>query len=232
LIATCVRPIVAVADATPAMSIESNDEADEKLTAHVETPKSGDDVDVPNKPEAAVPSAESVVEWDVNVAESIPEVRVHVQASHWQKTRSPSRDDRTIVRTSGEGSALTTIQDVMMAAIDMESGVDLTDLKSVCLVTLIDERRFVKAAPEFTAEHYSQQYQFSSAEARDKFKSNPSRYAPAIGGLDIVSFRNEQGVAMGSLSSAVLYRHRLYLFECEQNAHAFRRYPERFVSSD
>ena len=146
--------------------------------------------------------------------------------SSWRKTIHPAEPtEREIVLTSSDshGSA-------PKAA--LEADVDLSDMKNVCLVALSEERRIVRALPEFAVEHQSQQYQFSSAEALQKFRTEPKRYLPAVGGLDIVSFRNEQGIVAGSLKFAIWYRSRLYVFSSKDNAEAFRKFPQKFAGDD
>lgn len=103
-------------------------------------------------------------------------------------------------------------------------------LRGVCLVTLYEEKRIVPVGLEFTAEYQSQKFQFKSAAALEKFKADPQRFAPAAGGLDVVSVRNERRVVPGSLAFSLWYRHQLYLFSSRENADAFRRDPDTFVA--
>ncbi len=105
-------------------------------------------------------------------------------------------------------------------------------IEETCLVTLIEERRITRVLDKFSCEFRSRQYRFSSSEALAKFRLDPEKYVPAVGGLDIVSVRNERSAVPGSLSFAIWYRRQLYLFSSSQHAEAFRREPQRYVSVD
>jgi tetratricopeptide (TPR) repeat protein/YHS domain-containing protein len=107
---------------------------------------------------------------------------------------------------------------------------DKSGLQGICLVTLSEEKRLAVALPQFMTEYHSQSYQFSSAEALQKFIADPERYVPAAGGLDVVSVRNERAVTNGSLKHALWHRHRLYMFSSREHADAFRADPHKFAA--
>ena len=109
--------------------------------------------------------------------------------------------------------------------------VELADgLKGFCPVAIRDDRRLTLALDEFTYEHQSQVYRFSSAEALAKFQANPELYAPMAGGLDVVAVRQGAAVANGSLDHAVWFRHRLHLFSTVENLATFRAAPRTFAA--
>lgn len=99
-----------------------------------------------------------------------------------------------------------------------------------CPVALRDHLRLVDAKPQFTAEHQSQSYQFSSEAAQQKFEANPERYLPAAGGLDVVAVSQGTAVAQGSLEHALWFRHKLYLFINRENMELFRDQARQFVA--
>lgn len=103
-------------------------------------------------------------------------------------------------------------------------------LKGFCPVAIRDERRLTPALDQFSCEHQAQTYRFCSAEAREKFQTNPELYAPIAGGLDVVAVRQGLAVANGSLDFAVWYRHRLHLFSTTETLAAFRAAPRTFAS--
>ncbi len=103
-------------------------------------------------------------------------------------------------------------------------------LKGFCPVAIRDERRLVPAVDEFSCEHQSQMFRFSSAEALAKFQAHPEHYAPVAGGLDVVAVRQGESVANGTLDYAVWYRHRLHLFSTAENLASFRATPRSFGS--
>lgn len=100
---------------------------------------------------------------------------------------------------------------------------------SFCPVALRDETRLLDTQPQFTAEHQSQTYQFSSEAAQQKFEANPARYLPAAGGLDVVAVSQGTAVAQGSLEHALWFRHKLYLFLTAENRELFRQQARQFA---
>lgn len=91
-----------------------------------------------------------------------------------------------------------------------------------CPVALRDELKLIDALPQYTAEHQSQKFQFSSEEAMKKFLAKPERYLPAAGGLDVVAVSQGTAVAQGSLEHALWFRKKLYLFLSRENMELFR----------
>lgn len=91
-------------------------------------------------------------------------------------------------------------------------------LKGFCPVTLHDERDLVDAKTEFHATHRGQKFHFASAEAKQKFEGDPSTYAPAAYGADVVALTRDKDVIEGSLDFAAWFKGRLYLFGT-QDAH-------------
>jgi YHS domain-containing protein len=102
-------------------------------------------------------------------------------------------------------------------------------LMGFCPVALRDEQKLVDALPQHVAEYQSQKYQFSTAEAVEKFRADPERYLPAAGGLDVVAVGQGTAVALGSLEHAVWFRHKLYLFLTRENMELFRTQARQFA---
>ena len=102
-------------------------------------------------------------------------------------------------------------------------------LKGFCPVVLRDERDLRDTRPEFSARYMGVTYNFSSAEAQQKFESDPEKYAPIQGGTDVVLLVSEQTHARGSIEHAVWYRDRLYLFSDGTSMQTFKEEPSRYV---
>lgn len=98
----------------------------------------------------------------------------------------------------------------------------LSGFMGFCPVALRDEQKLKDSQATYTTEYQSQTYQFSSEDAMKKFESNPTRYLPAAGGLDVVAVSQGSAVAVGSLEHALWFRHRLYLFLNHENLETFR----------
>ena len=102
--------------------------------------------------------------------------------------------------------------------------------KGFCPVTLRDKRELVDVNPAFTATFGLQTYTFASAEAKAAFEADPSRYAPAAGGSDIVLLVNSGEEQQGMLDYALWYRDRLYMFRSRETMAAFNQDPQRFAN--
>ena len=102
--------------------------------------------------------------------------------------------------------------------------------KGLCPVELRDRRNLVDANPGLTAVFGLQTYTFSSLEAKAAFEADPSRYAPAAGGNDVVLLVNSGEEQAGMLDYALWYRDRLYLFRSRETMVLFNKDPGRFAN--
>ncbi len=103
-------------------------------------------------------------------------------------------------------------------------------LKGFCPVTLRDERELLDAKPEFHFTHRSQKFHFASEDARNRFEAEPSLYAPAAYGADVVSLGRDKDVVEGTLDFAAWYKGRLYLFSTQDNYEVFVKSPVTYAS--
>lgn len=108
---------------------------------------------------------------------------------------------------------------------------DLIGLKGFCPVVLRDERDLRDARSEFTVVHRGVMYQFSSAEAMEKFEADPEKYAPIQAGTDVVRLVAESQQVAGSIEHAVWFRDRLYLFSSSESLDRFRNDPARYAQA-
>jgi len=112
----------------------------------------------------------------------------------------------------------------------IQSRAGQTGFKGFCPVELRDRRELVETNPEFTATFGLQTYAFSSAAAKTAFEGDPSRYAPAAGGSDVVLLVNSGEEQPGMLDYALWYRDRLYLFRSRETMAMFNSDPLRFAN--
>ena len=105
---------------------------------------------------------------------------------------------------------------------------ELKGLKGFCPVQLRDERELRDAQSQFSAKHDGVVYNFSSAAARQKFLAEPTKYAPAAGGQDVVLASGSKK-AEGSLDHAVWYRDCLYLFDSPASMKSFKASPSKYA---
>lgn len=96
-----------------------------------------------------------------------------------------------------------------------------TGLKGFCPVMLRDHRELVDASPEFQIEFNGHTYYVSSAEALATFQADPAKYAPAMGGSDVIHHDLTGEELSGSLDHAVWYRGRLYMFATAETMETF-----------
>ena len=111
----------------------------------------------------------------------------------------------------------------------IESRRHLPGFMGFCPVKLREDRDLVDASEEHEARFGLNTYHFSSSEACDRFKANPTRYAPAAGGADVVALVNSGEQYAGSLEFAMWYRDRLYLFRSRETMGLFREGPASFA---
>lgn len=104
-----------------------------------------------------------------------------------------------------------------------------TGFKGFCPVELRDNRQLVDSRPEYKAKFGLQTYHFSSPESKVAFEANPARYAPAVGGSDIVLMVNSNEEVVGNLEFSLWYRDRLYLFRSRETRKLFADDPTRFA---
>lgn len=102
-------------------------------------------------------------------------------------------------------------------------------LKGICPVTLREERRVVTPRPEFSSLFGGCQFEFATTEAKAAFDASPERYAPVLGGRDVVLTATGAEEAIGSLKHAGFYRQRLYLFSTDESCKSFYENPRRFA---
>ena len=105
-----------------------------------------------------------------------------------------------------------------------------TGFKGFCPVELRDNRELVDSRQEYKSRFGLQTYFFSSAEARAAFEKDPSRYAPAAGGSDVVLLVNTSEEEPGSLDFSLWYRDRLFLFRSRETQQLFSKNPARYAN--
>ncbi|MFN9718582.1 MAG: hypothetical protein ACK58L_07810 [Planctomycetota bacterium] len=112
----------------------------------------------------------------------------------------------------------------------IQARADQPGFKGFCPVTLRDKRELVDADPSLTGTFGLQTYTFATEEAKAAFEADPSRYAPAAGGSDIVLLVNSGEEQPGMLDYALWYRDRLYMFRSRETMAAFSQDPQRFAN--
>lgn len=176
------------------------------------------------------PARVEFAESDVPSNDPVIEIAAHVpQVTAWRKTRFPIG-----VYSARPASDEETIADNHLHAIRQTSASHDTsngwNFGGICLVTLHHQKTVIDGDPRNQLVYQSRTYQFASAEAMERFRSNPEHYIPVADGNDLVCLRNDRSEVQGSLAFAMRYQNRLYLFSSEENAEEFRRNPQRYLA--
>ena len=103
-------------------------------------------------------------------------------------------------------------------------------LKGFCPVSLRDQRDLVDAKPEFHSTYRGQKFHFADADSKLKFDEEPSRFAPAAYGADVVALTRDKDVVEGSLDFAAWFKGRLYLFGSQEAHDTFVTDPAAYAT--
>ena len=99
-------------------------------------------------------------------------------------------------------------------------------LRGHCPVAMV-ERRLEKASAEFTTNYKGCLYEFSSAEALEKFQSDPERYAPVFNGHCIMTFAKTNEKVAGKFCTE--YDGRQYWFASKELRDEFKADADRII---
>ena len=150
------------------------------------------------------------------------------EAARPEAARSGADDELPVLAPVPTDSAAVTPQaDLRHRVISSRTG--RKGFKGFCPVALRDEQQLVDSDPEIHATFGLQQYTFSSAAARSAFESDPARYAPAVGGSDVVLLVTSGEEEAGLLDYSVWYRDRLYLFRSRETMEMFNFDPAAYA---
>ena len=100
--------------------------------------------------------------------------------------------------------------------------------KGFCPVTLCDHRELADADDRFSIVYHDTTYTFSSEGALEKFRGNPAKYAPVLGGKDVVRLHATGHEVEGVLDHAAWYAGRLYLFSSADTLAIFTASPKSY----
>ncbi|WP_437200741.1 hypothetical protein [Planctomicrobium sp. SH664] len=109
---------------------------------------------------------------------------------------------------------------------------DLPGLKGFCPVVLRDHRDLVDSNPAFSVIYNGKRYEFSSVAAMETFLHEPTKYAPAAAGNDVIHLALTGEPQAGSLEHAVWYKGRLYLFSGVETMETFVAAPSGHATED
>jgi len=109
---------------------------------------------------------------------------------------------------------------------------ELNGLKGFCPVMLRDHRDLVNVNEDFSAIFNGKRYEFSSEDALEIFLNDPSKYAPAAQGNDVIHLALTGDQDEGKLDHAVWYKGRLYLFNSAETMETFVAAPNSHATEE
>ena len=102
-------------------------------------------------------------------------------------------------------------------------------LDGYCVVTLVEQGRWVAGNPRFGIRHRGQLYLFAGRREKERFWQNPEGYAPVLSGYDVVTYLEQGHLVPGKRRHGVFYQGRIYLFANEQTLRKFELQPEHYA---
>lgn len=103
-------------------------------------------------------------------------------------------------------------------------------LEGYCPVSLVEESVWRSGNPQWMTSYEGRIYFFASPEKLERFRSNPQRYAPVLGGFDVVRYRDQNLMVAGKREHGLVYGDRYYLFADEESLQQFWQNPSRYIA--
>ncbi|MFK7818363.1 MAG: hypothetical protein AB8G99_06580 [Planctomycetaceae bacterium] len=148
-------------------------------------------------------------------------------------SRFPNRTSQDAIEVPQEPhprSASTTHMSRRQRQATIASRGALAGFKGFCPVELQDHRVLRDSHPNLFANHGTRTYYFSTAQARQRFLKNPTRYVPAAEGIDVVDLVDQNAKTPGRLDYAQWFQNRLYLFASAHSMDTFNANPQRYAN--
>ncbi len=98
-------------------------------------------------------------------------------------------------------------------------------LDGYCPVELVLQESWVEGSEKLAAAFEGRTYYFSGKKQLQAFQANPSRFAPAVAGMDLVLAAEKGKAASGHTETCVIYQERLYMFSSQATLERFNRQP-------
>ncbi len=207
-------------------------------------------IDLPSVDLPPINSEDASIGMEMNGAQSAESMQPAADATHMESTAPADTSARAELQPRLEDSEAMSadVPEAMSAAEtarlrqaaeqerrqlqqrQIQARAGQTGFKGFCPVALRERRELVESSNQFASTFGLQTYTFSCAESKAAFDTDPSRYAPAAGGSDVVVLVNSGEEEAGQLDYALWYRDRLYLFRSRETMTLFSKEPQRFAS--
>ena len=106
-----------------------------------------------------------------------------------------------------------------------------TELDGYCPVTLIKSESWAAGKEDFKVVHEGKVYLLGGEKQMDAFLANPSLYAPAFSGKDVVQAKESGQRVSGKIDYCVTYAGRLYMFSNGDSLLKFQEAPEKYATA-
>jgi protein disulfide-isomerase len=103
-------------------------------------------------------------------------------------------------------------------------------LDGYCVVTLVEQEKWVRGDSQWGAIHRGHTYLFTGPEEQKRFLANFAKYAPALSGYDAVKYAESGQLVEGKRAHGVFYRGQIFLFADEPALQKFWANPEQFAT--
>jgi thiol-disulfide isomerase/thioredoxin len=100
----------------------------------------------------------------------------------------------------------------------------------LCLVTMLDERKWVAGTDQFTSELRGVKLHFATAENKAKFLKTPSKYWPLADGVCPVASTRDETSSLGDPQTAAVFRDQLIFFKSVEHRQEFAKNPQGFMT--
>ena len=105
-------------------------------------------------------------------------------------------------------------------------------LDGYCAVCLLEMKDWVAGSPQHQVAYDGMVYRFPDAPKAAMFRADPVRYAPALGGDDIVEYARTGKRTAGKTAFGAKYLDRHYFFASDANKQAFTANPIAYSDAD
>lgn len=105
-------------------------------------------------------------------------------------------------------------------------------LEGYCPVRILDKKEWIAGKADHAVEFDGRTFRCADAECAEKFRQEPTRYLPALGGDSVVSFAKDGSRKPGSIRHAYFLGGRLYLLRSAAELAAFEADPGNYAQAD
>lgn len=118
-----------------------------------------------------------------------------------------------------------------MPAAEVPPGNPPLALDGYCPVQLTEKERWVRGNPKWGVRHEGRTYLFAGPEEQSRFYSQPERFAPVLGGEDVVLLLEQGEHVSGRREHGGWFQGRVYLFVSEASFQKFFADPHRYANA-